>query len=412
MRTIVFCLLVILSNELRSQTNTVDHAKVGSVAPNATYLDVDHVFPFNRGAAVIVKGNAYFLIDKNFKPVIPFNKYELITPLIGMDVFRGSAKFKNDEFFNHQGTLIYTAPGNKLSRWEHRPDGYIWFGEEKGNVSIIPGQITCVNAKGKKIVIKTTGAEEFHEWHEGLVRVKMLDKYGYMDTTGKMVIPAQYVHAKEFSEGLAAVAKLNEFGEAKWGFIDKTGKVQIPFQYSIMPSSFGFGYAVILPKVQTDTKFSLINHNGEIKVNVPVSSKAEANTDKKFIGGFMRASLLGGCDIFGEEYSYQTRFAQAGLPARNMTYPNWFVEEPYQDGQIVFVRSTREGELKKGILDIENGKYIDPIFTEITLFDPVSNLAYAKLETGKDNNGFPIYREGYINRQGVFVLVKQTKSNW
>lgn len=411
MRKILVCLLAILSNELRGQSNTVDHTKVGTVATDAKYLDVDHVYSFNRGAAIIVKGNSYAIIDQTFKQIVPFNKYEYIASYGRSGLFSGSAKFKATDLFNSQGKVIHSFRGDP-PRIENWPDGFAWFGEARRELTIIPVSITCINAKGRKITFKTTNALTFDEWHEGLVRFNTEDGYGYMDTSGKIVIPAQYVSAKEFSEGLAAVSKKNEFGEIKWGFIDKTGKVKIPFQYSMPPSSFGFGLAAIVPKVQTDIKFSLINQNGEVRVNVPLSSNAEVNTDKKFVGGFMRASLLGGCDILGEEYTYQTMFAQAGLPAASMKYPDWYVEEPYQDGQIVFARRTREGAIKKGILDIANERYVDPIFEEISLFDPISNLAYAKLETDKDNNGFPVYREGYINRQGIFVLVKQAKSNW
>jgi hypothetical protein len=47
-------------------------------------------------------------------------------------------------------------------------------------------------------------------------------RYGFIDATGKMVIPAAYEKAYKFSAGLAAV----KTGD-KWGFIDKTGKMAI-----------------------------------------------------------------------------------------------------------------------------------------------------------------------------------------
>lgn len=51
-------------------------------------------------------------------------------------------------------------------------------------------------------------------------------KTGYIDKTGKVVIPAEYGTTGKFSEGLASVEK-----DGKFGFIDKTGKAVIPFQY-------------------------------------------------------------------------------------------------------------------------------------------------------------------------------------
>ena len=44
-------------------------------------------------------------------------------------------------------------------------------------------------------------------------------KWGFVDLTGKEVIPCRYNRVGRFSEGLAAVD-----AEGKWGFIDKGGK--------------------------------------------------------------------------------------------------------------------------------------------------------------------------------------------
>ncbi len=48
-------------------------------------------------------------------------------------------------------------------------------------------------------------------------------KWGFVDTTGKEIVPCIYDDAGYFNEGLANVKK-----EEQWGFIDKTGKVTVP----------------------------------------------------------------------------------------------------------------------------------------------------------------------------------------
>jgi hypothetical protein len=55
-------------------------------------------------------------------------------------------------------------------------------------------------------------------------------KAGFLDKTGKEVIPAQFERVNSFSQGLAAVEVNN-----KWGFIDKTGKIIIPpiYEYAL-----------------------------------------------------------------------------------------------------------------------------------------------------------------------------------
>ena len=53
-------------------------------------------------------------------------------------------------------------------------------------------------------------------------------KWGYIDSTGKVVLPLRYDGANPFSEGLAAV----RVGR-KWGYIDRTGEIVIQPEYGI-----------------------------------------------------------------------------------------------------------------------------------------------------------------------------------
>lgn len=104
-------------------------------------------------------------------------------------------------------------------------------------------------------------------FNEGLAQLwvygKDGTKTGYIDKTGKVVIPAEYGTTDEFSEGLAAVEK-----DGKFGFIDKTGKAVIPFQYSwaeysssmFRPlGSFHEGLATVLK----DGQFGYIDKTGK-----------------------------------------------------------------------------------------------------------------------------------------------------
>ena len=63
---------------------------------------------------------------------------------------------------------------------------------------------------------------------EGLARVEdENEKWGFISKTGRVVIPCLWTNARCFSEGLAMVRDDNK----KWGFIDKTGRVIIPCQW-------------------------------------------------------------------------------------------------------------------------------------------------------------------------------------
>ena len=90
-------------------------------------------------------------------------------------------------------------------------------------------------------------------YHEGLAIVKLNNKYGFIDKTGKEVIPIKYDNAWSFSEGLASV-KLNN----KYGFIDKTGKEVIPIKYDD-----AWGFSEGLAFVELNGKLFYINKRGE-----------------------------------------------------------------------------------------------------------------------------------------------------
>ena len=90
-------------------------------------------------------------------------------------------------------------------------------------------------------------------FHEGLVRVEKSERYGYIDKTGKEVIPYIYDFADSFHEGLAAVKK-----NGKWGYINKMGEMVIPRIYD-HADSFHEGLA----KVEKNGKYGYIDKMGK-----------------------------------------------------------------------------------------------------------------------------------------------------
>ena len=53
-----------------------------------------------------------------------------------------------------------------------------------------------------------------------------VNKYGYQDASGKMVIPLQFYDARPFSEGMAAV-RTDDSWPYKWGYINEKGNIVI-----------------------------------------------------------------------------------------------------------------------------------------------------------------------------------------
>lgn len=111
---------------------------------------------------------------------------------------------------------------------------------------------TLYDLSGKKLV---SGTGYIRDFHDGLASVSKPDeKNCYIDTKGKTVINLPVNSwPSDFSDGLAIVEK-----DDKIGYMDKTGKVVIPFEYTRGdPFYNGIAY------VSKDGKHGLINKKNE-----------------------------------------------------------------------------------------------------------------------------------------------------
>ena len=108
--------------------------------------------------------------------------------------------------------------------------------------------VEYIDMQGNVILRNAQYGEPFHD---GLARIEKKDPnstsayggwlYGYMDKTGREVIPCQYYSAGNFSEGLSAVSTSSG---GKYGYIDTAGRMVIPAVYSTA-SGFENGIAEV-----------------------------------------------------------------------------------------------------------------------------------------------------------------------
>ncbi len=111
-------------------------------------------------------------------------------------------------------------------------------GRQVGLDSIIKEEERAV-----KEIISSKYTYESGTYSEGLMIVANGMQWGYIDSTGKEVVPPTYVSAGEFSDGLAVVETIDAYGNF-FGFIDKTGKIIIPIKYCYA-ASFSEGLAAV-----------------------------------------------------------------------------------------------------------------------------------------------------------------------
>jgi len=107
-----------------------------------------------------------------------------------------------------------------------------------------------VDETGKTVVPFEYGAAQ--EFSEGLAAVKLFGYWGFIDETGKRVIPCRYIKVGKFSEGLARV-----YNGSEWYFIDKTNRKAIPSGYR-NAGDFSDGLA----RVKYKGKWGFINNVG------------------------------------------------------------------------------------------------------------------------------------------------------
>lgn len=100
------------------------------------------------------------------------------------------------------------------------------FIDRTGKMVIPPtfDKVIGVNAESKTAF----SDEPVQNFHEGLAAVAVAGLWGYVDKSGKLVISPQFSDAGNFSEGLACV-----FKSGKVGFIDRSGKVAFPFREGV-----------------------------------------------------------------------------------------------------------------------------------------------------------------------------------
>ncbi len=110
------------------------------------------------------------------------------------------------------------------------------------------------NHKGRIILATGTDFEQIYEFCEGMARVRVGGKYGYINEWGNISIAPQFEDALNFSEGLAGI-KINN----KWGYISKAGKTIIQPQFDGAGIfSEGLAYVII------ENKYGYIDKTGKI----------------------------------------------------------------------------------------------------------------------------------------------------
>lgn len=147
---------------------------------------------------------------------------------------------------------------------EIKYDRVSYFNEGLSKVSL-NGKSGFINNKGHEVIPLKYENSEFDMsivtgsntdfFSEGLAKVKLNGKWGFIDKSGVAVIPIIYDKIEAFRDGLSRVTK-----DGKKGYINKAGLIIIPFDKYDHIGQFSFEG---ITEVKINNKYGLIDKNGK-----------------------------------------------------------------------------------------------------------------------------------------------------
>lgn len=114
--------------------------------------------------------------------------------------------------------------GKMVIKMDHRG------GDFHGGIAKVmddPNPIYFIDKTGKKVFELDKQYKNVDHYGDGAWLVWDGEHMGYIDCTGKIIVPCKYYAYNPFSEGLAA---LQDKQNGKWGFVDKEGKSTFDYQ--------------------------------------------------------------------------------------------------------------------------------------------------------------------------------------
>ncbi len=239
--------------------------------------------------------------------------------------------------------------------------------------------------------------------------------WGFHDGKGNVVIKPKYLAVRDFHDGLAAVCHFptdkGSGAEPRWGYVDKSGKEVIPAKYTVMPSDFDSGMARVLTR---DLDAYIIDKTGRQIFGPAKRWPKEGMEDPGYyISPFFNGMAVLGyraesCNN-GEMIYYSpidtnfNKLAWTRFENSNATMSNSGDPVHWQDVSDPVYYSEEEGLLyvKPGRADAGGWLIVDPR----TLDEKQSNVLFSYPHVSGLSRYFDnVGNRGYVNTDGEYVI--------
>jgi hypothetical protein len=197
---------------------------------------------YSEGMFIISNGKGRGIVNKSNEAVVPFGKYVAINSFFdGLSrVYIRENGITNWGYINTDGEEIIPTIYDSATNFNN--------GAARVGLN---GESFFINTSGERVeppVIAKPPVFDF-DWvdsfHDGLAIDPKDWKSGFINQNGEAIVPlGEYDDMLHFREGYAAVQKGGGFEHRTWGFINTSGEVVIPIIYNNV-QSFHEGFAVV-----------------------------------------------------------------------------------------------------------------------------------------------------------------------